>query len=266
MAYVTPLLTGVVEVVKKAALPLDRDFAELEQLQNSVKSIKNFVMNSYTKLEQTLKTELSKIRPDIPVFTTENKISGHSYFAISPIEGITNFAHGNPDFAICVALIENDKTVCGVIYNPAHDEMFFAGHGKGAYKEGPRNHERLRVSSAKEVAGSLVGFHVDSDSKTKDFLALQENILNSSANLRISGCVALDLAYVASGKLDATIGLNAHYASVAAGLLMVTEAGGIIRETSQKDTRDADMDAIKKTGNIAALNFACGQKFLSLLK
>ena len=266
MAYVTPLLTGLVEAVKKSALPLDRDFAELEQLQNSVKSIKNFVMSSYTRLEQNLKTELSKIRPDIPVFTTESKISGQSYFAISPIEGITNFAHGNGDFAVCVALIEHNVTVCGVIYNPAHDEMFFAGHGKGAYKEGPRNHERLRVSSIKEPAGALIGLHADADSDHKSYFKLQENALKSSAFIRISGCMALDLAYVVSGKLDAAVCYQAHYASIAAGLLMVTEAGGIIREPDQKDPRDADMEAIKKTGNVAALNFACGQKFLSLLK
>lgn len=266
MAYVTPLLTGVVEAVKKSVLPLDRDFAELEQLQNSVKSIKNFVMGSYSKLEQNLKMELSKIRPDIPVFTTNNKISGHSYFAISPIEAITNFAHGNADFAVSVALIENDITVCGVIYNPAHDEMFFAQHGKGAYKEGPRNHERLRVSSVKDAQGLLVGFNADFDGTQERFLHLQENILKSTGNLRISGCLALDLAYVAAGKLDATVGLNAHFASIAAGLLMITEAGGIIRALDQKDARDTGLNDVKQTGNVVASNFAFGSKILSLLK
>lgn len=266
MAYVTPLLTGIVEAVKKSAGSLDRDFAELEQLQNSVKSIKNFVMGSYTKLMQNLKVELSKIRPDIPVYTTENEIKGHSYFALSPIEGITNFAHGHADFAVSLALIENDVTICAVIYNPAHDETFFSEHGKGAYKEGPRNHERLRVSSVKDSAGALVAMSSDFDGESKDFLALEEKLFKSKANLRISGSIALDLAYVAAGKLDAVLGFNAHFASLAAGLLMVVESGGIIREMFQQDTRISDFEAITKTGNVIASNFNFGSKILSLLK
>ena len=156
MAYISPLLTSVVEAVKKSSSSLDRDFAELEKLQNSVKSIKTFVFNSYTRLEQNLKVELSKIRSDIPVLTTSDKLIGKSYFAVSPIEGLINFAHGNSDFAISVALVENDEIICGVIYNPARDETFFAQSGNGVFKEGYRNHERLRVSSVKELDSALV--------------------------------------------------------------------------------------------------------------
>lgn len=156
MAYISPLLTAVVGAVKKSASSMDRDFSELEQLQNSVRGNKNFVFGTYSRIEKNLKAELAKIRPDMPMFTPNDKVVGDSYFAISPIEGLINFAHGNPDFAVSVALVENGAIICAVVYNPARDETFFAEKGKGAYKEGYRNHERLRVSAVKELDGALI--------------------------------------------------------------------------------------------------------------
>ena len=102
MSYLSPLLTAIVGAVKKSASSLDRDFSELEQLQNSVRGNKNFVFNSYNRIEQNLKTELGRIRPDVPVITPNDRVAGTAYFAISPIEGLINFAHGNPEFAVSV--------------------------------------------------------------------------------------------------------------------------------------------------------------------
>ncbi len=266
MAYITPLLTTVVESVKKTTSSLDRDFAELEKLQNSVKSIKNFVFNSYTKLEQNLKIELSKIRSDIPVFTTSDKIVGKSYFAISPIEGLINFAHGNADFAVSVALVENDEIVCGVIYNPSRDEMFFAHVGMGAFKEGPRNHERLRVSSLKDIESALVSAGSNFDKDASKLSKIHTAILSRTGNLRISGSVALDLAYLASGKLDASVSLNNHFCSLAAGILMVKEAGGAVRSLNQTDIRVEDIKKVRETGDLIATNFNLNQKIFEIFK
>ena len=266
MPYISPLLTNIAEATKKAAFMLDRDFAELEQLQNSVNSIKNFVMNSYAKIEQNLKTELARIRPDIPIYTPSNKVVGASYFAVSPIEGLINFAHGNADFAVSVALVENDKIVCGIIYNPARDEMFFAAAGKGAFKEGARNHERLRVSSVKELSSALVvstsGFE-DDCAKLSD---IHRRVLQKTGNLRISGCVALDLAYLAGGKYDALVSLNNHICSIAAGMLVLKEAGGSVRALKPKDIRLEDVKEIFDSGDLIASNFNLNTKIFDIFK
>ncbi len=266
MAYISPLLTSIVEAVKKSASSIDRDFAELEKLQNSIKSIKSFVFNSYTRLEQNLKAELSKIRPDIPVLTTADKITVHSYFAISPIEGIVNFAHGNADFAVSVALIENDSLICAVIYNPAKDETFFAQVGKGAFKEGYRNHERLRVSSTKELNNALIASSSSVEKDAKALSKIHAQILDLTQNLRISGSIALDLAYLAGGKFDASVSLNNHPCSIAAGILILKEAGGIVRALKQKDIRIEDLSEIYKQGHLVATNFNLNQKIFEIFK
>lgn len=266
MPYISPLLTNIVEATKKSASSLDRDFAELEQLQNSVKSIKTFVMNSYTRLEQNLKVELSKIRPDIPVFTPSDKIVGKSYFAVSPIEGLINFAHGNADFAVSVALVENEQILCGVIYNPARDEMFFASLGKGAFKEGYRNHERLRVSSVKELETALVSSTANFGKNMTDAQKLHASVLKKTGNLRISGSVALDLAYLSGGKFDASVSLANHPCSILAGILLIKEAGGSIRAMGQKDIRVEDLAEVLNSGNLIATNFNLNQKIFEIFK
>jgi len=266
MPYISPLLTNITEITKKSASALDRDFCELEKLQNSVKSIKPFVMSAYSRIEQTLKTELAKIRPDIPVLTPSDKIVGDSYFAVSPIEGLINFAHGNPDFAVCVALVEQGNIVCGVIYNPARDETFFAAAGKGAFKEGYRNHERLRVSSVKDLSSALIASTSSFNQKSGALSKLHARILETTGNLRISGCVALDLAYLAGGKYDALICENNHVCSVAAGILVLKEAGGAVRSQSQKDIRSEDLKAIFESGNLTATNFNLSQKIFEIFK
>ena len=260
MSYISPLLTSFVNAVKKSASSLDRDFNELEKLQNSIKGNKNFVFNSYSRIEKNLKTELAKIRPDLPIFTPSDKVSGVSYFAISPIDGLMNFAHGNPNFAVCAALIENNVVICSVVYNPSRDETFFAEKGKGAYKEGYRNHERLRVSATKELDQALFAAAVSEDPK------VLTSIITKTGDARISGALSQDLAYLAGGKLDACICLNAHIATISAGILLVKEAGGSVRSVEQKDTRVEDLAQIFNTGNLVASNFNLNQKVFEIFK
>lgn len=266
MSYLSPLLTAVVNAVKRSASSLDRDFSELEQLQNSIRGNKNFVFNSYNRIEKNLKTELGRIRPDIPIFTPNDTITGHAYFAISPIEGLINFAHGNPDFAVSVALVEHDIVLCGVVYNPSRDETFFAEKGKGAFKEGSRNHERLRVSSVKELNGALISSTASYKETTDDIGHLHNAIIAKTGNLRISGCIAQDLAYLAGGKFDASLSMNNNLCSIAGGILLVREAGGIIRGMAQKDIRTEDFAEIIKTGNLVAVNYNLQQKIFEILK
>ena len=261
MSYLSPLLTAIVGAVKKSASSLDRDFSELEQLQNSVRGNKNFVFNSYNRIEQNLKTELGRIRPDVPVITPNDRVAGTAYFAISPIEGLINFAHGNPEFAVSVALIENNVPVCGVVYN-----LYFAEKGKGAFKEGYRSHERLRVSSVKELDGALISSTAGYKENSDEAARLHALILQKTGNLRLSGCIALDLAYLAGGKYDASLSLNNHVCSMAAGLLLVKEAGGAVRGMAQKDMRVEDLKEIFKNGNLAASNFNLNPKVSEIFK
>lgn len=266
MSYISPLLTAFVGAVKKSASSLDRDFCELERLQNSIRGNQNFVFNSYKRLETNLKTELAKIRPDLPVFTPNDNIAGTSYFAISPIEGLINFAHGNPDFAVSAALVENNTLICAIVYNPAKDETFFAEKGKGSYKEGSRSHERLRVSAVKELEGSLISSTASYKDSRAEAAKLHTAIITKTSNLRISGCIAQDLAYLAGGKIDASLSLNNHICSIAAGMLLVKEAGGAIRGMQQKDIRIEDFAEILKNGNLAAVNFNLNQKVFEIFK
>ena len=264
MSYISPLLTSFVNAVKKSASSLDRDFNELEQLQNSIKGNKNFVFNSYSRVEKILRAELAKIRPDLPIFTPSDKIAGSSYFAISPIDGIVNFAHGNPNFAVCAAMVENNVIICSVVYNPAKDETFFAEKGKGAYKEGYRNHERLRVSATKELNGALVSCCVaENDAENAKLLS---SVITKKSDLRISGSLAQDLAYLAGGKFDVCICLNAHISNMSAGILLVKEAGGSVRCREQKDIRVEDLAEIFKKENLVASNFNLNQKVFEFFK
>ncbi len=265
MSYVSPLLTSFVNAIKKSASSLDRDFNELEQLQNSIKGNKNFVFNSYSRIEKNLKAELAKIRPDLPIFTPSDKIAGNSYFAISPIDGLVNFAHGNPNFSVCAALIENGTIICSVVYNPSRDETFFAEKGKGAYKEGYRNHERLRVSATKDLETALISCSVNNEQIVENVKVLG-SIAAKTGDLRISGSIAQDLAYLAGGKLDAFVGLATHIASIAAGVLLVKEAGGSVRGINQTDTRVEDLSQIFKSGNLVASNFNLNQKVFEIFK
>ena len=266
MAYISPMLTNIVNAVKKASVNLGRDFSEIERLQNSVKGSLDFTKVAFDKIEKGLKIELSKTVPQIPVVTINEKTPKEGMFlSVSGIEGLANFAHGNPEFAISCALINGSVVLCGVIYNPARDELFFAEKGKGAFKEGFRSHERLRVAAKQELEGALVAVKPSMNDAT-----LSAKIINNAVALchdvRVSGCVALDLAYVAAGKLDAIIAPESSLASIAAGVLLVKEAGGMALDMAQRDTRTEDLPTVFNSGNLMAVSFNLSQKIAKILK
>ncbi len=266
MAYISPMLTNIVTAVKKASVNLNRDFSEIEHLQNSVKGSLDFTKIAFDKIEKGLKNELAKIMPQIPVVLINDKMPKEGMFlSVSGIEGLANFAHGNPEFAISCALVDGQIVLAGVVYNPARDELFFAEKGKGAFKEGFRSHERLRVAAKQELDGALVAVK-SALNNTELSAKIINNTLVLCHDVRVSGSVALDLAYVAAGKLDGVIAPESSLASIAAGVLLVKEAGGIILDMAQKDTRTEDLSMVLNSGNLMAVSFNLSQKIAKILK
>jgi len=266
MAYISPMLTNIVTAVKKASINLNRDFSEIERLQNSVKGSLDFTKIAFDKVEKGVRVEFGKVIPNIPVVLINDKRPKDGmYLSVSALEGIANFAHGNPEFAISAALMDGDTIIAGVVYNPARDELFFAEKGKGAFKEGFRSHERLRVASKSELDGALIALK-PATADMEQSLKLINNTMALCHDVRVSGTVALDLAYVAAGKLDAVIAPLSSLASIAAGVLLVKEAGGIALDIEQSDTRTEDLAMLLNSGNLAAVSFNLSQKIAKILK
>ena len=178
MAYFSAALTVMISAVKKAATPMARDFNELEHLQNLQRSDNMFATRSIEKVARTLKEELAKVKPGFKVIDTSTEAlpASGNYFLIEAADGYANFAHGNGAFAICVAMIENNTVIDAIVYNPVSDELFFAEKGCGAFKEGFRNHERLRIGGAKNVENTLIYGSVDKELLSK-VLNLSKNII-----------------------------------------------------------------------------------------
>lgn len=267
MSYLSINLSNLIAAVKKASAHLDRDFSEIEQLQSSVRDYRTFVMNGYNKVDRILKQELLRLRPNY-VFAADGKPAPRGgCFIIEPIGGFANFVHGISRFSVSVAMCENGLPVAAVVYNPASDELFFAEKGMGAYKEGFRSHERLRVSSRKELVDSLIACAApagDEDSLRSD-LAVAGKLYGHVAGVRSFGSSALDLAYVAAGKFDAFIGHALNMSEIAAGILLVKEAGGYVYEPAQKDIRTENLEMVISSGNIMAVNANLNNKLYDLL-
>ena len=240
MNSISPNLNVMIKASIKASKILIRDFGEIEKLQVSKKSPKDFVTNSDLKVEKIILKELEKARPSYSFISEEkgikkNKDSKNTWI-IDPIDGTVNFLHGVPHFAISIALKTNDEIVSGLIYDPIKDEMFFAEKNSGAFY----NNQRIRVSNKNKINDCL--FAIGSHLKNRpDFPN------------RKSGVAALDMAYVASGRYDGCFLKNLNLWDVAAGIILIKEAGGLINEI--------DLDKIDEI-NIIASNQDINHKFL----
>ena len=258
MAYFSPILTVMVGAVKKAATAMARDFNELEHLQNAQHSDGMFAARSLEKAARTLREELLKAKPNCVVVTEKDALpASGSYFLLSPIDGYANFAHGNAAFAISAALIENNAVVDAVVYSPITDEMFFAEKGSGAFKEGFRNHERLRVAGAKNTENALIACNIAD--------GILQKVTALSTQVRISGTAAVDLAYVAAAKVDAAVLKDVHPAALAAGMLLVKESGGYVFTIGDKDIRTENLQKALFGGSIVATNEPLRQKIADFL-
>jgi len=255
------LLNVMVAAARKAARGLKRDFGEIEKLQVSLKGPANYVSAADRRAEEVLRTELMKARPGYGFLGEEGGRQEGSdrthCWIVDPLDGTTNFLHGIPQFAISIALERESTMIAGVIYNPITEELFIAERGKGAFL----NDQRLRVAARRRLAEAVVACGLphlgrgDLAQFRKEFAVVQEKV----AGLRRFGAAALDLAWVAAGRLDAYWERNLSSWDMAAGLLMVREAGGFV---SDLDGRE---DIFAK-GEVIAGNETMLQEVLALIK
>jgi len=222
----------MVKACRKASKTIIRDFGEIENLQVSLKGPGDFVTASDKKVEKILINELQKARPSYSILSEEiGQINNDKSFKwiIDPIDGTANFLHGIPHFAISIGLEHDDEIICGIVYDPIKDEMFVAEKGNGSYL----NNQRMRVSSRSKLKDCIVftgGPRLDSKNKE---LALEEYKKFSSKILipiRKLGSASLDMAYVAAGRCDGFWQRNLNYWDIAAGIILVKEAGGFVTD------------------------------------
>jgi len=255
------LLNVMVAAARKAARSLKRDFGEIENLQVSLKGPANFVTAADHRAEEILRAELAKARPGYGFLGEEGGRQEGSdkthCWIVDPLDGTTNFLHGIPQFAISIGLERDGTIVAGVIYNPANEELFVAERGKGAFL----NEHRLRVAARRRLAEAVVACGLphlgrgDLAQFRKEFAAVQEKV----AGLRRFGAAALDLAWVAAGRLDAYWERNLSPWDMAAGMLMVREAGGFATDLDGRD-------AIFARREIIAGNETMQRELLALIK
>ena len=235
MALASALVQVMIDAVRKTARPMLRDFGEVSQLQVSRKGPGDFVTAADVRAEQTLYELLLKARPGYGFLGEERGLvegtdKSHTWI-VDPIDGTTNFMHALPHFAITVALERRapdgtTEVVAGVIFNPVQNELFWAEKGKGAYL----NDSRIRVSGRRDLSESLVATGLPFIGKGGFAQAVKDvhSVTQRVAGVRRFGAASLDLAWVAAGRYDAYWERNLKPWDVAAGLLMVTEAGGVI--------------------------------------
>ncbi|MCJ2058543.1 inositol monophosphatase [Methylobacterium sp. J-048] len=226
----SPLMTVMVDAVRKAARGLRRDFGEVENLQVSRKGPGDFVSAADRKAEETLRDALMKARPGYGLVLEENGIiegtdKSHTWH-VDPLDGTSNFLHGVPHFAISVGLEREGQIVAGVIFDPVKDELFVAERGKGAYL----NNRRLRVSGRQDMADALVGYGTPYLGRGSHPRLLRElgAVMAVAGGTRRMGSAALDLAYVACGRLDGYWERDLQTYDFAAGVILVREAGGYV--------------------------------------
>ena len=244
MNSISANLNIMIKASEKASKILIRDFGELEKLQVSKKGPKDFVTNSDIKAEKIIIEELKKARPHFSIISEENGIKKNkdksNTWIIDPIDGTVNFLHGIPHFAISIALQNNNEIISGLTFDPIKNELFYAEKDNGAFF----NNQRIRVSKRNDINECLFA------------LGKIENRFNFT--FRRTGCAALDMAYVAAGRFDGYFQKKLNIWDVAAGILIVKEAGGIINDINLSIIQDLEVIAsspninskfIEKIGN-----------------
>jgi len=232
MAIRSPVINVMTSAALKAARGLNRDFGEVEQLQVSVKGPSDFVSSADLRAERTLKTELQRARPGYGLLFEEGGAAEgsdpHHRWIVDPLDGTTNFLHGLPHFSISIALERDGDIVAGVIYDPTRDEMYWAEKGAGAFL----NDRRLRVSARRQLGEALIatGFPFRGRPKHPAYNATLARVMEATSGVRRFGSAALDLAYVAAGRCDGYWEFDLSPWDLAAGLLLVREAGGFVSD------------------------------------
>jgi len=230
MISISSNLNIMIKAAEKASKSIIRDFGEVEKLQVSKKGPYDFVTKTDKHVEKILIEELSKIKKNYSFITEETGIIDNSdkenFWIIDPIDGTTNFLHGIPHFAISIALKNKKEIISGLIFDPIKNEMFYAEKNAGSFF----NNRRIRVSKKTELEECL-------------FATNHQGAIHSKLNLRYTGSAALDLAYVACGRLDGYFHNKINIWDVAAGVLIINEAGGKVNEINKFDMNNIDIRA-----------------------
>ncbi|HEY4116093.1 MAG TPA: inositol monophosphatase family protein [Rhizomicrobium sp.] len=264
MPYLSPALNVMTSAARKAGRKLIRDFGEVEQLQISLKGPADFVTIADQRTERILVEELQKARAGYPILTEEaGLIDGPDKshrFIIDPLDGTTNFLHGIPHFAISIALEREGQLVSGVVYNPITDDLFTAERSHGAYL----NNKRLRVAARKALKTCLSATGVPfmgrgSDEDHDRYMLELRAVVDCTPGIRRFGSAALDLCWVAAGRFDAFWEHKLAVWDIAAGILMVREAGGVVTDLKGGER-------MLETGDILVANEQLHPQLLKLLK
>ena len=236
MNSISANLNIMIKASEKASKILIKDFGEIEKLQVSKKGPNDFVTNSDLKTEQIIIDELRKAKPNYSILSEEKGIENNkdenNTWIIDPIDGTINYLHGIPHFAISIALKSYDQIIAGLIYDPIKDEMFYAEKNNGAYF----NNQRIKVSKKNKIEDCL-------------FVAGSKINYDNELLIRNSGCAALDMAYVASGRYDGYFQKNINLWDIAAGIIIVEEAGGILNEINLSNINDLKIIASNNSIN-----------------
>ena len=246
----TALMNVMVKAALKAGRSLTRDFGEVENLQVSLKGPANFVSAADKRSEEIIHGELSRARPGWGFLLEENGTiegDGVHRWIVDPLDGTTNFLHGNPLFSISIGLEQSGKLVAGLVYNPIMDELFTAERGTGAFL----NDRRIRVAARGRLDDCIVTTGIPHLARGNHDLSAGElrRVMAEVAGIRRTGSAALDLAWLAAGRFDGYWERGLSPWDMAAGILLVREAGGFVSDLDGRDT-------MLKTGNILAGNEA----------
>ena len=236
MNSISPNLNIMIKASEKASKILIRDFGELEKLQVSVKGPHDFVSSADKKCEKIIINELLKTRKKYSIISEESGIISNAdknnTWIIDPIDGTTNFLHGIPHFAISIALKFKNEIISGLVFDPIKNEMFYAEKNNGAFF----NNQRIKVSKKKDIQSCL-------------FATGGKEKIETDLITRKSGSAALDMAYVAAGRYDGYFQNNLNLWDIAAGIIIVKEAGGVINEINLSEN-----DNIKIRASSTAIN------------
>ena len=230
MNSISPILNVMIKACEKASKVIIRDFGEVENLQVKKKGPKDFVTKTDKRVEKILIEELKKSKKNYSFISEEtgtiNNSDEYNIWIIDPIDGTTNFLHGIPHFAISIALKSNNEITSGLIFDPIKNEMFYAEKNSGSFF----NNRRIRVSKKDDLQDCL-------------FATNHEGAISSQLNLRYTGCAALDLAYVSCGRIDGYFHNKINVWDVAAGVLIVKEAGGKVNDINKFDMNNINIRA-----------------------
>ena len=237
MNSISPNLNLMIKASEKASKILIRDFGEVEKLQVSLKGPNNFVTNADRKVEKIIIEELEKSKKNFSILTEESGFIKNkdkdNFWIVDPIDGTTNFLNGVPHFCISIALLFEKEIVAGVIYDPIKDEIFYAEKNGGSFL----NNKSIRVSKKNNVSSCLYGVNFRKN--------LPENLI-----IRNTGSAALDLAYVSCGRFDGCLQKNVNLWDIAAGTVLIKEAGGIVDNFEFKEFNKISIKASNERVNV----------------